>query len=100
MRSSGSIVELGEYSRATEVWAESTRFIRGSLLARDRGPMAIEANAGILGGKPVIQGTRIPVDLLLELVDAGLSVDDIVSEYPHLKREDVLMVLQVARKGL
>ena len=49
--------------------------------------------------KTVIQGTRIPVDLLLELVDAGLSVDDILIEYPHLKREDVLMVLQVARKA-
>ena len=54
--------------------------------------MAIEADVGILGGKPVIRGTRIPVDLLLELVDAGLSVDDILKEYPHLKREDVLMV--------
>ena len=61
--------------------------------------MAIEAHAGILGGKPVIQGTRIPVDLLLELVGAGLSVDDILREYPQLKREDVLMVLQVARKA-
>jgi len=39
------------------------------------------------------------VDLLLELVDAGLSVDDILREYPHLKREDVLMVLQVARRA-
>ena len=61
--------------------------------------MAIEAQPGILGGKPVVQGTRIAVDLLLELVDAGLSVDDILKEYPHLKREDVLMVLQVARKA-
>ncbi|HEX9196866.1 MAG TPA: DUF433 domain-containing protein [Candidatus Bathyarchaeia archaeon] len=61
--------------------------------------MAIEANPGILGGKPVVQGTRIAVDLLLELVDAGLSVEDILKEYPHLKREDVLMVLQVAKKA-
>ena len=61
--------------------------------------MAIEAHAGILGGKPVIQGTRIPVDILLELVDAGFSVDDILSEYPHLKREDVLTVLKVAQKA-
>ena len=61
--------------------------------------MTIEAQPGILGGKPVIQGTRITVDLLLELVDAGMSVDDILSEYPHLKRADVLMVLQVARKA-
>ncbi len=45
-----------------------------------------------------MQGTRIAVDLLLELVDAGLSVDDILKEYPHLKRDDVLMVLRIARK--
>jgi len=61
--------------------------------------MAIEAHSGILGGKPVIQGTRIPVDLLLELVDAGLSVDDILKEYPQLKREDVLTVLRVSRNA-
>lgn len=60
--------------------------------------MAIEARSEILGGKPVIQGTRISVGLLLELVDAGLSVNDILKEYPHLKRDDVLMVLQVAKK--
>ena len=61
--------------------------------------MAMEGHPGILGGKPVIQGTRVPVDLLLELVDAGLGVDDILREYPHLKKEDVLMVLQAARKA-
>jgi uncharacterized protein (DUF433 family) len=59
--------------------------------------LAIEAHPGILGGKPVIGGTRISVDLLLELVSAGLGVDDILHEYPHLKRYDVLMVLQVAK---
>lgn len=61
--------------------------------------MAIETHSGILGGKPVIGGTRISVDLLLELVSAGLKVDDILGEYPQLKREDVLMVLHVAKKA-
>lgn len=61
--------------------------------------MAIEAHPGILGGKPVVRGTRIPVDLLLELVDAGMDVDDVLGEYPHLKKEDVLMVLHVAKKA-
>lgn len=59
--------------------------------------MAIEAHPGILGGKPVVRGPRVAVDLLLELVDAGLNVDDILREYPHLKREDVLMVLLPSR---
>jgi len=61
--------------------------------------MAIEARPDILGGKPVVRGTRIPVDLLLELVEAGLSVDDIVREYPHLERGAVLMVLRVAKEA-
>ncbi len=61
--------------------------------------MAIEAHRDILGGKPVIGGTRIPVDLLLELFGAGLSVDDILREYPHLRREDLLMVLHLAKKA-
>jgi uncharacterized protein (DUF433 family) len=60
--------------------------------------MAIEAHSGILGGKPVIGGTRIAVDLLLELVSGGLSLHNILREYPHLKREDVLMVLHVAKE--
>ncbi len=61
--------------------------------------MAIDAHPGILGGKPVIGGTRIPIDLVLELFGAGLSVDDILREYPHLKREDVLLVLHLAKKA-
>ena len=45
----------------------------------------------------MIQGTRVSVELLLELVEAGLTVDDILKDYPHLNREDVLMVFQVAK---
>jgi len=57
--------------------------------------MAIETRPEILGGKPVIQGTRVPVALLLELVDAGLSVEDILREYPHLKRKDVQLIVRI-----
>ncbi len=59
--------------------------------------MAIESNPDILAGKPVVKGTRIPVALLLELVEAGLSIDDILREYPHLRRDDVLTVLRIAK---
>ena len=61
--------------------------------------MAIEANPEILGGKPVVKGTRIPVDLPLELVEAGYGVKDILREYPHLKKEAVLAVLQVTKSA-
>ena len=58
--------------------------------------MLIESNPEILGGKPVLKGTRIPVELILEMVQSGYSVDEIVSEYPHLKRDDLVQILRLA----
>jgi len=60
--------------------------------------MLIESNPDILGGKPVIKGTRIPVELILEMVQSGYSVDEIVSEYPHLSRDDLIEVLRFAKR--
>ena len=54
----------------------------------------------VLGGKPVIRGTRIPVYLILELLANGWSVDDILREYPHLTREDVLAAIRYAARVL
>ena len=50
----------------------------------------------ILGGKPVIRGTRIPVYLIVELVANGLSIKDILKEYPELSEEDVKAALRYA----
>jgi uncharacterized protein (DUF433 family) len=49
----------------------------------------IEVNPRILGGKPVIRGTRIPVYLILELLSAGYDFKRILRAYPTLKEEDV-----------
>lgn len=59
--------------------------------------MLIDSNPEILGGKPVLKGTRIPVELILEMVQSGYSVDEIVSEYPHLKRDDLVQILRLAK---
>jgi uncharacterized protein (DUF433 family) len=48
----------------------------------------ISAEPAIMGGKPVIKGTRIPVDLLLEKI-AFQSFDEILLDYPGLTREDL-----------
>lgn len=53
----------------------------------------IEANPDIMLGKPVIKGTRITVELLLSKLGEGADVKDILSAYPHLKREDVMAAL-------
>lgn len=60
--------------------------------------MSIESNPEILGGKPVVKGTRIPVELILELVQAGYSVEEILKEYPHLKADTLLEVLRFAKR--
>jgi uncharacterized protein (DUF433 family) len=49
----------------------------------------IEINPEIMGGKPVIRGTRIPVELVLRKLGAGVTVDAILAEHPRLTREDI-----------
>ena len=56
----------------------------------------IEVNPKILGGKPVIKGTRIPVYLILELLSAGYSFKRIVKAYPSLTEEDVKAAVNYA----
>ena len=58
----------------------------------------IERNPGIMLGKPVIKGTRLPIDILLEKLAYGASVQDLRSEYPFLKADDIRSVLLYASK--
>lgn len=51
-------------------------------------------------GKPVIKGTRITVELILEKLANGESVEAILSAYPHLSREQILACVDFARKSL
>jgi uncharacterized protein (DUF433 family) len=43
----------------------------------------------ILVGKPVIKGTRIPVYLIVEFLENGLTEEEILDQYPSLKKEDI-----------
>lgn len=47
-------------------------------------------------GKPVIRGTRVPVELLLRRLSEGASEDDLLVAYPHLGREDIRAALAFA----
>jgi uncharacterized protein (DUF433 family) len=49
----------------------------------------IEINPEIMGGKPVVRGTRIPVELVLRKLGAGVTVDAILADHPRLTREDI-----------
>jgi uncharacterized protein (DUF433 family) len=46
-------------------------------------------NPDIMGGKPVVRGTRIPVELVLRKLGAGMTPDAIVADHPRLTLEDI-----------
>lgn len=50
----------------------------------------------VMLGKPVIRGTRIPVELVVRMVGQGISIEEILSDYPRLKAEDVQAALLYA----
>jgi len=54
----------------------------------------------ILGGKPVIKGTRISVEFILQLLASGMDISEIPEEYPRLEREDILAAIEYAAKTL
>lgn len=49
----------------------------------------IEMNPKVIMGKPVIRGTRIPVELILRKLSEGATEDDLLDAYPRLKVEDI-----------
>jgi uncharacterized protein (DUF433 family) len=58
----------------------------------------IEINPHILGGKPVIKRTRIPVYLILELLQADYDFQKILDAYPTLQIDDIKATLEYAAK--
>jgi len=50
----------------------------------------------ILVGKPVIRGTRLSVEFILDLLANDWTIEQILSEYPQLERKDVIAVLKYA----
>ena len=47
----------------------------------------------VLGGTPVFSGTRVPVQTLLDYLEAGKSIDDFLDGFPSVKREQVVSFL-------
>ncbi|MBA9077871.1 DUF433 domain-containing protein [Rufibacter quisquiliarum] len=54
----------------------------------------------ICHGKPTIRGLRYPVENMLELLAAGMTIEELLEDYPDLEREDFLACLQYAAKVL
>jgi len=58
----------------------------------------ISSDPDICHGKPCIKGTRIPVYLNVSLVSEGMSVEEIINDYPSLTAEDIKAAIQYAAK--
>ena len=52
----------------------------------------------VCGGKPRIKGTRIQAALILEILESGGTIEEILENYPHLKKEDILACISFARQ--
>lgn len=58
----------------------------------------IFSHPDICNGRPVIAGTRIPIQTILEFLGAGDSIESILEEYPSISREDIYACIQFASK--
>ena len=66
----------------------------GAVPAREN---RITVDPTICHGKPTIRGLRYPVELILDLLDSGMTSDEILADYPDLERDDILAALEYAR---
>jgi len=60
----------------------------------------IEVNPSVMAGKPVIRGTRVPVELILRKLSEHASPADLLLAYPRLKKADIQAILVYAADSL
>jgi uncharacterized protein (DUF433 family) len=56
----------------------------------------ITQDPAIMGGKPCIRGMRVTVGMIVGQIGAGVSFDELLSEYPYIEMEDVMQALRYA----
>jgi uncharacterized protein (DUF433 family) len=60
----------------------------------------ISCDPDVMGGTPVFSGTRVPVQTLLDYLEAGESIDDFLEGFPSVSREQVIAFLEQAKDRL
>ncbi len=65
-----------------------------------RQPKVIHSDPDILDGTPVFVGTRVPVQNLIDCLEAGDSLDDFLNSFPTVKKEQAVAALEIAREAL
>ncbi len=60
----------------------------------------IQRSPDVLGGTPVFDGTRVPVQTLIDYLEAGDSLEDFLGDFPTVSREQAVAALQLAKEAL
>ncbi len=60
----------------------------------------VSVNSEVMGGTPVFKGTRVPVQTLIDYLEAGESIDEFLNGFPTVKREQVIELLEEAKEKL
>lgn len=60
----------------------------------------IEVDPTVMLGKPVVEGTRVPVEMILKKLAQNISVDEILDDFPRLTRENIQDALEYAAKSI
>lgn len=67
-------------------------------MIKKRSNKIITRNKDILGGTPVFKGTRVPIAALWDYVKAGDTVEDFLEDFPSVKREQAIALIERAQK--
>jgi uncharacterized protein (DUF433 family) len=59
----------------------------------------ITSDPAICHGQPTIRGRRYTVESILELLSSGMTVDEVLADYPDLEREDILAALEFGARA-
>jgi uncharacterized protein (DUF433 family) len=54
----------------------------------------------VLGGTPVFTGTRVPIETLFDYLEAGVSLDEFLDDFPSVSRDEAASLLEIASKRL
>jgi uncharacterized protein (DUF433 family) len=63
-------------------------------------PKVVHSDPNILSGTPVFVGTRVPLQNLIDYLEAGNTIDDFLKSFPSVSREQAIAALELAREAL
>jgi uncharacterized protein (DUF433 family) len=75
--------------------AASEKLLKVFYVLEDMKADVININPEILGGTPVFKGTRVPIEILFDHLESGITIDAFLDDYPTVSKEQVIQVLEL-----